>query len=89
MPGWLPQLEFYSLIKFFHSVVLKEKDLTVTEGPKIYKVSLLIVSPTVSLHGARYNFQQLCTGAILAMQKAWHAIHAGRTREPPDVCAKA
>lgn len=34
------QLEFYSLIKIFHSVVVKEKDLTVTEGPKFYKAEI-------------------------------------------------
>mmetsp|Transcript_2350 Transcript_2350/g.7034 ORF Transcript_2350/g.7034 Transcript_2350/m.7034 type:complete len:110 (+) Transcript_2350:463-792(+) len=35
------QLEFYSLIKIFKTVDIKEKELTVTEGPKnTYKADL-------------------------------------------------
>lgn len=91
MLAWLPQLEFYSLIKIFHSVVVKKKDLTVTEGPKFYKVLFHTIYNVMQIlfqcmvHGTLL----LCTGAILRKQKAWPVIHAGGNRESPDVCAKA
>jgi len=73
------QLEFYSLIKIFKTVDIKEKELTVTEGPKnTYKVS-----------SATMYCALVCV--LSALQEGLTTVFccAGRSGEFPDLCAKA